>query len=238
MNTNPTVPTLIRVILIEDNAEYAEVVKLALNNEPDIKITHQFGTSEIAIRQLNSISLKHEPDLILLDIRLPGMSGLDSIPLLRQSLPNVKIMILSQSNQEPDVLKAISLGADGYLLKSATLDELTHGIRTVIAGGATLDPSVAKFILASLQAKLPANPESLTVNTKNKEDRILSDRELQILTLLADGFVKKEIANQLSIGYSTVDTHVSRIYSKLNVCNAPSAVNKAHRLNLFSRSEK
>lgn len=215
----------INVMLVEDNAEYRDVVKLALEGVEDIELVSQFGTAEIAIRTLNeSSSEATQPELILLDLRLPGLDGLSAIPLFRKSAPAAKIVILTQSNQEKDVLRAISAGASGYLLKSLTLEQLVSGIRTVSDGGATLDSGVAKFILSTLQEKLPPN----------ERDGLLSARELQVLTLLAEGLVKKQIAKELEIGYSTVDTHVGRIYIKLGVTNAPSAVNKAHRLKLFT----
>lgn len=215
-------PQSIQVSLIEDNPEYREVVKLSLESAPDVKLHSQFGTAEIALRTLSEEDTD-PPDLILLDIRLPGIDGNDAIPELLECFPETKIVVLTQSDNEIDVLKAISNGAAGYLLKSVTLAELTEGIRAVAAGGATLDSGVAMFILQKLQSSLPGK----------RQEKLLSAREMQVLTLLAQGLVKKEIAQQLEIGYSTVDTHVSRIYDKLNVSNAPSAVDKAHRLNLF-----
>ena len=216
----------IRVMLIEDNPYYRSVVELALLEEPDIKLVSQFGTSEIAIRSLHQADEADVPDVILLDIRLPGMDGLDAIREFRQNAPNAKILIVTQSSQEEDVLRAISLGAAGYLLKSTTLEELTDSIRTVANGGASLDSGVAKFILHTLK----------TIQTSGDQDddsQLLSDRELQILSLLAEGLVKKAIAKKLSISYATVDTHVGRIYQKLDVSNAPSAVNRARRMRLF-----
>lgn len=220
-----TMTTPIRVMLVEDNVEYRNVVALALDSAPDIELISQFGTAEIALRTMGQENAQ-KPNLILLDIRLPGMDGLDALPKFCESVPDSKIIILTQSNHEQDVLKAISAGAAGYLLKSATLEELIEGIREVAGGGATLDSGVAKFILETLQTNLP--PE--------QRAGILSAREMEVLTLLAEGLVKKEIAKQLEIGYSTVDTHVGRIYAKLGVSNAPSAVNRAHRLNLFPPS--
>ena len=217
---------LIRVMLVEDNPEYRDVIKLALDDVVDIELTSQFGTSEIAIRPLTDSSsgqVAEAPDLILLDIRLPGMDGLVAIPAFRRCAPDAKIIILTQSDQERDVVRAISAGATGYLLKSSTLVELTSGIRTVANGGASLDAGVAKYILTSLQTRIP----------EEFQDQLLSERELEILSLLAEGCVKKEVAKRLKIGYTTVDTHVGRIYAKLDVSNAPSAVNRAHRLKLF-----
>lgn len=217
----------VRIMLIEDNQEYREVVQLALEQMNGVKLTRQFGTGEVALRTLHSTPPDNQPDLILLDLRLPGMDGFETLSQCRETVPKTKVIILTQSDREQDVLRAIALGASGYLLKSATLDEITDGIETVMGGGAPLDTGVAKFILQSLQTRLP----------KDRELHPLTDRELEIIQLLADGLVKKEIASRLQIGYSTVDTHVSHIYEKLDVSNAPSAVDRAHRLGLFPPDE-
>lgn len=211
-------------MLVEDNKDYREVVSLAIEEEPDIEIMDQYGTTEIALRSLQSLSVPR-PDIILLDLRLPGMGGLDSVRYFREYAPKAKIIILTQSDQEADVLRAIMLGAAGYLLKSARVKEIVDGIRLVHQGGASLDPSVAKFLLQNLQSRLP----------KENFDIGLSDREMEILKLLSEGLVKKQIAEKLAIGYATVDTHVGHIYEKLHVNNAPSAVGKAYKLGLFPR---
>jgi len=150
--------------------------------------------------------------------------ALEAMPFLRQTVPDARIVVLTQSDREADVLRAIRLGAAGYLLMSSSVKQITEGIRTVMEGGASLDPGVARFIPRTLQAKPPAR----------EVERPLSEREMEILTLLAQGLVKKEIAGRLGIGMSTVVTHVSHIYEKLNASNAPSAIHKAHHLGLFS----
>lgn len=211
-------------MLVEDNKDYREVVNLAIEEEEDLEILDQYGTTEIALRDLQSLE-KPRPNIILLDLRLPGMGGLDSIRYFKEYAPKAKIVILTQSDQEADVLRAILLGASGYLLKSARVKEIVDGIRLVHRGGATLDPSVAKFLLQNLQSRLPQ--ENLDIG--------LSDREMEILKLLSGGLVKKQIAQKLSIGYATVDTHVGHIYEKLHVNNAPSAVGKAYKLGLFPK---
>ena len=215
--------TPIRVMLVEDNLEYREIIALTLGSENDLELISHFGTSEAALRQLKAMPIRKKPDLILLDLRLPGMDGLESLPRFRDAVPDVPVIVLTQSDNEADVLRAISLGAAGYLLKSSTLDQLTEGIRSVISGGAALDARVSRFILNTLQAKLP----------QTEIDNILTRRELEILTLLGDGLVKKEIADRLNISFATVDSHIRHIYEKLEVKNAPSAVRKASRLGLF-----
>ncbi len=212
----------ISIILIEDNREYRDVIDLALADIPDLNLVESFATCEIALRHIQSAS-NRAPQIILLDLRLPGMKGLEAIPYIQSYTPKSKIIVLTQSDNEEDVLTAIGKGAAGYLLKSASITEITEGIRTVASGGASLDPSVAKFILQSLKTRLPAQANCIE----------LSKREQEILALLGEGLVKKEIADKLDIGYSTVDTHVSHIYEKLQVRNAPSAIARAYRIGIF-----
>jgi DNA-binding NarL/FixJ family response regulator len=213
----------IRVMVVEDHPEYREVLEIALGKEPDMEIIGEFGTTERALRSLQDMSTRQVPDIILLDLNLPGMSGIEAIPYFTSTIPDARIIILTQSNQEADVLTAMSLGAAGYLLKSSTVAKITDGIRSVMAGGAPIDANVAKYILATLK----------NTRCEKKDTPMLSEREMEILTLLAKGLSKKEIAGQLGIGVSTVVTHVSRVYEKLNVVNAPSAIDKAHNLGLF-----
>ena len=214
----------IRITLIEDNRDYRDIISLILGAESDIELLSQFGTAEAALRELKAIPAGTTPDLILLDLRLPGMGGLEALPHFREALPKTPIIVLTQSDYEVDVLAAISLGAAGYLLKSSTLEKLTEGVRTVMSSGAALDANIAGFILKKLQSQLA--PQE--INT------VLTPREFEILTLLSNGLVKKEIADQLNISFATVDTHIRHIYEKLDVQNAPSAVRKAFNLGLFS----
>ncbi len=207
----------IRIMLVEDSAEYRRVIGLAIDDQPDMQLLRHFGTTEVALRTLSTAATSDHPDILLLDLRLPGMGGLEAIPLIRKAAPAVKIVVLSQSDEPQDIYRAIAAGVSGYLLKSATLEEIATGIRMVAAGGASLDKHVARYILDAMRPPKPAATPLLT------------DREQGILELLAGGLVKKEIARRLGIGYATVDTHVSHIYAKLNVANAPAAVSAAYQ---------
>ncbi|MFG0289440.1 MAG: response regulator [Rhodopirellula sp. JB044] len=214
-----------RVMLVEDHPEYREVIQLALEDEPGIELTDQVGSSERAISVLQHREQSALPDIVLLDLNLPGISGLDVLPKLREILPDGKVIVLTQSGNEADVLMAIQLGASGYLLKSSTVTQIVDAIRTVAAGGATHDSGVAKFVLSRLQALTQSQPDEIL--------KALSQRELEILKLLGEGFVKKEVARQLDISVSSVATYIRRIYEKLDVQNAPAAVSKAYRLGIF-----
>lgn len=212
----------VRVMLIEDSAEYRRIVCLALDDQPDMQLAGQFGTTEVALRSLASLPVEELPDVILLDLRLPGIGGIDAIPQIHAVAPVARIIVLSQSEASQDIFRAISAGVSGYLLKSASLAEIADGIRSVADGEASLDRHVARHILDTLRARSRA-PAT-----------VLTDREREILSLLAEGLVKKEIAKRLRIGYGTVDTHVSHIYAKLDVANAPAAVSRAYQHGLLS----
>lgn len=213
----------IKVMLVEDHAGYREVISRTLNGAPQLELASQFGTAEIALREIQNQKENSTPDVILLDLNLPGLSGLEAIPWFRQYSPDSKIIILTQSDNESDVLHAISQGASGYLLKSATAQQIKEGIKVVASGGASLDPSVAKFILNKFKNRPP----------ESEPKKALSARELEILSLLGDGLVKKEIADRLDIGVTTVAYHIKHIYEKLDVQNAPAAVAKGYKSGLL-----
>ena len=213
----------IQIIMVEDHPQYREAIELTLADEADLELTGKFGAAEVALRNVRDQSARKSADIVLLDLNLPGMSGLEAIPLFRQYIPDAQIIVLTQSDSKADVLSAIQSGAAGYLLKSASIEEIKQGIRTVIQGGASLDADIARMIMQQMQATPPpAEP-----------DRKLTAREKEILALLADGFVKKEVAAQLEISTHTVAEHVKRIYIKLEVPNAPAAVAKAFKTGIF-----
>ncbi|MGJ8674246.1 response regulator [Rubritalea sp.] len=211
--------TPITIMLVEDNPEYRKVLKVAIDRSQNMELIGTVGTAERAILKLEPSADQLAPDVILLDLSLPGMSGLEAIPKLKENAPNSKIIIITQSDSETDVLHAITLGISGYLFKSSTILQIKEGIEIVMNGGASLDPAAAKFILNTLQKK---NKIELT-------DIPLTEREHEILGLLSEGFSKKEIGTKLDISFFTVSTHIRHIYQKLNVPNAPAAVATALR---------
>lgn len=210
------------IMLVEDSQAYRKVILRALGTDPGIQEILQFGTAEIALRSLTQPP-RIQPDLILLDLSLPGTSGLDAIPRFMQAMTEPRIIMLTQSDQPADVVETISRGAVGYLLKSATSQQIKDAIWTTMNGVAPLDPAVSKHITDALKERGP----------KIEIGRELSERETAVLTLMAEGLPRKQIAIRLQISTSTVVTHINRIYEKLEVPNAPAAISKAHRSGLL-----
>ena len=214
----------IRILIIEDNVAYRESIETAIDFTDGMELVGYYGTAEIALRNLQQPGLQCHPDIILLDLHLPGMSGFEAIPWIQKYAPDTKIIVLTQSNNLAYINKAVILGVSGYLLKSATYDKIIVGIRDVLAGGVSLDPNVGKNVLKAIRSMVNGTPFT----------NPLSRREEEILGLLAEGLVKKEIAHCLEISTHTVQTHVKNLLIKLDAPNAAAAVHKAFRMGLFA----
>ncbi|MGJ8639840.1 MAG: response regulator [Opitutaceae bacterium] len=209
----------ISITIIEDHLAYRNVIERSLEKNPNLTMLSRYGTAEIALRDFEDRDKAKHPEIILLDLNLPGMSGLEAIPWIREYLPKAKIIILSQSDNEADVVDAISKGATGYLLKSAKASEISAAIEIVMDGGASLDAGVARYIINRIKKDKKA---TVTVSP-------LSERELEVLKLLAEGMLKKEISEALNVSVATVAFHVKNVFQKLDVSNAPAAVGTAYK---------
>ncbi|MDP4623910.1 MAG: response regulator transcription factor [Akkermansiaceae bacterium] len=213
----------IKVMLVEDSHEYRHVIQFALQDDPTMELVGIFGTAELAIRSLQNEATRTFPDVVLLDLKLPGISGIEALPSLASLTPRSKILILTQSESEADVLAAIRLGAAGYMLKSSSIQDLKSGIQAVTKGGASVDPKMALYILNTVRN------ESAVLN----DDSLVTEREAEILRLISQGLTRKEIAVELHISPKTVANHIAHIFEKLNVPNSPAAINKAHEMGLL-----
>ena len=211
--------TPIQVLVVEDNTSYRSALIQTLADTEDLDCQQGFSTSEAA---MSALAVGPAPDVILLDLGLPGKGGLEAIPEFKAALPNVHILVLTQFDDKPKVVQAIAAGVSGYLLKTSSLEEIVAGIREVMAGGSPLNAQIARMILTTFRHFVP------------KEDPgDLTDRERDVLALLAEGLIKKEVADRLAISFHTVDSHVRSIYRKLQVRNLSAALRKAMRQGLI-----
>ncbi len=210
----------IEIILVEDNKLFRETLYSFLNNNNRFKCSHAFSSCEEAISGL--IILNCIPDIILLDIGLPGISGIEGIKPLKEMIPDVKIIMLTIQDDDDSVFKAICNGASGYLLKDSPSAKIIESINEVLNGGAPMNSSISLKVLNMFREFIP-----------EKSDYNLSERENSILTLLADGLSKKQISEKLFISYHTVDSHIRNIYEKLEVHSSSGAVAKALKENLI-----
>ena len=221
MTADPRYPDLRAAIwVVEDNALYRESLSELLDGSKRYRCGRAFADGETAVEVLEQG--RELPRLILMDLALPGMSGIDCIGVIRQSCPAVPVVMLTVHQSNERIFEAICAGASGYLLKSASREEILHGIDDVLAGGGAMDAQIARRVL-----------EMFARMGSRHADYGLSDREQQILRCLVDGFTKGAIAEDLELSPHTIDGHVRNIYMKLHVNNRSGAVAKALRENLL-----
>lgn len=209
----------ITVWLVEDNETFRNTVARALAKVPTLECSHCFPNAEEALDAMQGGAVAN---VILLDVELPGINGVEAVSRIRAISPSTRIIMLTVVDSHNKIFNAICAGASGYLLKTSPAGKIIEAIREVHTGGAPMTPQVARSVL-DMFARV----------TAPRTDYGLTDREQKILELMIEGLIKKEIADQLSISYHTVDTHLRNIYSKLHVHTRTGAVAKALKERLF-----
>lgn len=199
--------------IVEDHAAFRRTLVRVLNAEPDLQCPRDFDSCE---KLLAAFSGSNAPDLILLDVGLPGMNGIDGIRLIKERAPKTLVVILTVFEDDDKVFRAICAGAAGYLLKTSSAADITQAVRDALAGGSPMNPRIARRVLEMFSKLAP-----------KQNDYGLSEREKEILQLMTTGLIKKEIADQLTLSVHTVDTYLRRIYEKLAVNTRTGAVAKA-----------
>ena len=207
--------------LIEDSSQYTKTITFLINEQSSgMRIEKAFIKIEEALEHTRT-PFAQLPDVLLLDIELPGMSGIEGARDLKEALPTCTILMLSSYSDADRIYRAMSEGASGYLLKEMGIDEISTAIRQAARGALYAPPSIAKKMLSSLQRK-PAPP-----------DYALTSRQFDILRLLCEGMKQEEIGETLHIAPSTVDNHLRRVYQKLHVNSGIQAVCKAYQEGLI-----
>jgi len=207
------------VWILEDHEIFAKQIRRLISNEEDLSCPHHFCSAADLFDKLKFTN--ERPDILLLDLGLPRRDGLEVLSDIRVMLPDLKVLILSASDDREKVYRAICNGASGYLLKSADPDEILSGIRDVVHGTSALSAPIASMILKGFARHGPVTRiEPLTA------------REVEVLGHLVKGLIKKEIADELNISQHTVDMHLRSIYRKLEVRSQTEAVSKALRQGL------
>ncbi len=207
----------IKVAIIEDHKEYRKSIAFMLNSTEGFDCVGQYSSVEEGLSQISNW------DVLLLDINLPNLSGIEGIPLIKNQMPSVKVVMLTVLDDDLNIFKAIMAGADGYLLKKTLPIKILQAIEDVFNGGSPMTPSVAKQTLNLFKSFAP----------HEKADTSLSDREKEILNLLVEGLNNDEISNKLFISPLTVKNHIRHIYEKLQVHSRSQVVAKAIKDNII-----
>jgi DNA-binding NarL/FixJ family response regulator len=197
---------VIRIVVVDDHPIVRQGLVATLDDEPEFEVVGAAGSAEDAV----ALVREHRPDLVLLDLELPGLSGVEAIPLLLSASPDTRVLVFTAYDTDERVLSAIRAGAKGYLLKGASVAEIARAVRTVAGGGSALEPQVAAKLVAAIGAPRGAGP--------------LTAREREVLRLIAEGRPGKQIAQALSISERTVKFHTASLIRKLGADNRAQAV--------------
>lgn len=214
--------TQIRVLIADDHAVVRKGLAMVLNLESDIAIIGEAENGDQAVEMVEEL----EPDLILLDRVMPGKNSSEIIQEIKQAAPETRILMLTGTKLDSQMMSLLSQGLDGYILKDVEPNELIEAIHTIAGGDAYLQPSVTRHML-----------DSLVTSSQIAEQSILTARELEVLNYMATAATYREIASQLHISEETVRSHAKHILSKLGQPNRESAVNEAIRLGILAKPD-
>ena len=210
----------IAIMLVEDHMITRMGLRVTLEQISDIKVVAEVADGNSAV----STALQVKPEVILMDIGLPGINGIDAAQQIKSKEPAIGIIMLTSHNLDEDILAALAANCDGYCLKDVAADQLVNAIRTVNNGGIWLDPLIAKRVIRAFVEQKPVSPP---VNTST-----LSERELEVLTLVVEGLSNQQIAERLILSTETIKTHMRHLMEKLAVSDRTQAAVKALRTGL------
>ncbi|HWB72252.1 MAG TPA: response regulator transcription factor [Egibacteraceae bacterium] len=215
---------VVRVVVADDHALFRRGLEMVLESEPDIEVVAEASDGNEVV----GLAVEHAPDLVLMDVRMPGQGGIEATKAIKDAVPNTKILMLTISDEEEDLYEAIKAGASGYLLKEISIDEVAAAIRSVHAGQSLISPSMASKLLNEFAAMARKDKEKQQMPAPR-----LTDREMEVLALVAQGLNNRDIARKLFISENTVKNHVRNILEKLHLHSRMEAVVYAVREKLL-----
>ena len=217
---------MIRLMIVDDHEVVRLGLKSALEPEDDMELAGDFGDARAALREAEF----SRPDVVLMDVRMPGMDGIEACRAMRDIAPDARVIMLTSYGDEQAVFSSIMAGASGYLLKNTGRADLLNAIRSVAGGQSLLDAAITGQVLAKLK--------ELTIREEAREVEMLSGREREVLALVADGMTNKEIAARLIISSNTARNHVSRILDKLGLSRRSEAATFAAQHGLLTSDKE
>ncbi len=214
----------IKVLVVDDHALFRRGLQMVLAQEPDIEVIGEAGDGSEAVTKAEQTT----PDIVLMDVRMPRRGGIDACTAIHESVPSAKIIMLTISDEEADLYDAIKAGAMGYLLKEISIEEVASAIRAVHGGQSLISPSMASKLLTEFASMIKKTDDRQQVPTPR-----LTDREMEVLKLVAKGLNNRDIAKQLFISENTVKNHIRNILEKLQLHSRMEAVVYAVREKLL-----
>lgn len=209
------------IIIFDDSRPRRDSLKALIDLTPEMQWVGGFENCQDVEQLISQL----KPDVVLMDIQMPGTDGLQGLKRIKQYFPEVKVIMQTAFDDDDKVFSALQAGAEGYILKSATAAQIVQGIHDVLKGGAAITPSIALKVMQHFREK------SVTASSG---DHGLTPKELEVLRLLAEGQSYKMVADELYISYFTVNNHVKKIYQKLQVHSLAEAVSRGHKEGFFS----
>ena len=207
----------LRIAIFDDNRNIRESIKMLLDTEPDFQVVGSYSHVLDCVQDVK----ESRPDIILMDIEMPGMTGIEAVKSLKKDFPQVQILMQTVFEDDDRVFDSICAGASGYILKNHLNTKLVDAIKELQFGGSPMSPSVARKVLTKMQSV------SSVIKPEEAPDYHLTPREKEVLTCLVNGLSYKMIAADLNISYETVRSHVKKIYEKLHVASLTEVVAKA-----------
>ncbi len=225
MGDEATADDAIRILIADDHELFRRGLRMVLEDEPDIVVAAEVGDGQSAV----DVAAEEAPDVVVMDVRMPRLSGIEAATKIRDVLPATKILMLTISDEEDDLYEAIRAGANGYLLKEISIDEIGDAVRSVHAGQSLISPSMASKLLNEFAAMIQREEDE----KEQVPPPRLTPREMEVLEHVAKGMNNREIAGALFISENTVKNHVRNILEKLHLHSRMEAVVYAVRAKLL-----